>query len=59
MHRNTDWLRSAKWGLFFHGERLHIFTFLGDWWGAGAPRFPDEFVVGYSKHISAQNGAVT
>ena len=44
---------------FVSGERLHAFTFLGQWWGAGTPRFPDEFVVGYTKHINAQEGAMT
>jgi len=52
--QTADWKNG-----FVNGERLHVFTFLGNWWGAGAPRFPDEFVVGYTKHINAQNGAVT
>ncbi len=31
-----------------NGMHLHILTYLGDWWGAGTPRFSDAFVKGYT-----------
>lgn len=41
------------------GEQMHILSFLGDWWMKGSPRFPDEFVVGYTKYITSHGGVVT
>ena len=41
------------------GDQLHFLTFLGSWWGNGEPRFPDELVIGWTKHINNNSGAVT
>ena len=41
------------------GDQLHFLNFLGEWWGTGAPRFPIELVIGWTKHINNHGGAVT
>ena len=43
-----------------HRARYHILSYLGTSWCQGsAPRFPDEFVVGYTRHVNANGGVVT
>jgi hypothetical protein len=42
-----------------HRARYHVLSFLGERWGGGAPRFPDEFVIGYTKHVASKGGVVT
>jgi len=42
-----------------HRARYHILSFLGEFWRTGAPRFPDELVVGYTKHIIGNGGVMT
>jgi hypothetical protein len=37
----------------------HILAYAGSYWGKGEPRFPDEFVIGYTKHANALGGVVT
>jgi len=45
---------------FINGAQYHILTYLGDNWGRGSqPRFPDELVVGYVKHLSSFGGVST
>ncbi len=41
------------------GDQLHFLTFMGSWWGYGEPRFPDELVIGWTKHINNNSGSVT
>ena len=41
------------------GAQLHILSFLGRFWGSGEPRFSDELVVGYTRHINQHGGVVT
>ena len=41
------------------GDQLHFLTFLGSFWGLGEPRFPDELVVGWTKHINNHGGAIS
>ena len=44
------------------GDQLHFLNFLGPWWGGranGEPRFSDELVVSWTKHIIDHEGAVT
>jgi hypothetical protein len=41
------------------GAQYHILTFLGPYWGRGLPRFPDELVIGYTRHINAQGGVIS
>jgi alpha-L-fucosidase len=42
-----------------HKARYHINSYLGQEWGEGEPRFPDELVVGYTKHVMSKGGVVT
>lgn len=39
--------------------QLHILSYLGDWWGEGAPRFTDVWVRSYTRLIQDLGGAVT
>jgi len=41
------------------GAQWHALTFLGQTWGVGPPRFPDELAAGYTKLVAARGGAVT
>lgn len=51
----TDYYRGPN----IAGDQLHFLTFMGSWWGYGEPRFPDEMVIGWTKHINNNAGAVT
>jgi hypothetical protein len=42
-----------------HRARYHLHSFLGAFWGQGAPRFPDELVVGYTRHVTDHGGVMT
>ncbi|RMD81427.1 MAG: hypothetical protein D6820_05160, partial [Lentisphaerae bacterium] len=42
-----------------HAARYHVLTYLGEFWGRGEPRFPDEMVVGYTKHVTSKGGVIT
>lgn len=42
-----------------HRARYHILSYLGEDWCKGAPRFPDELVVGYTKHVIGRGGVMT
>jgi len=41
------------------GAQYHILSYLGQTWCQGPPRFPDELVVGYTKHVVGRGGVVT
>ncbi len=41
------------------GDQLHFLNFLGEWWGTGEPRFSDELVSSWTKHVIDHSGAVT
>lgn len=41
------------------GAQYHILSYLGESWGSGVPRFPVEFVIGYTRHVQAKGGVVT
>jgi alpha-L-fucosidase len=41
------------------GAQYHVLSYLGQAWGRGPLRFPDEFVVGYTRHVNARGGVVT
>ena len=53
----------GRWGMpvqgTIDGAQYHILTFMGPYWGRGVPRFPDELVVGYTRHINAQGGVIS
>lgn len=43
-----------------HKDLYHILSYLGDAWGQkGQPRFPDDMVVGYTRHIMSKGGVIT
>jgi len=42
-----------------HRARFHILSYLGESWGRGSPRFPDELVLGYTKHVISKGGVIT
>jgi len=37
----------------------YFLTFLGSYWGTGDPRFPDDLVMGWTKHTNNYSGTVT
>jgi hypothetical protein len=46
-------------GRWVDGAQYHVLSFLGENWCKGAPRFPDEFVIGYTRHVNTRGGVVT
>jgi hypothetical protein len=42
-----------------HKARYHILSYLGEMWCKGKPRFPDELVVGYTKHVTSKGGVIS
>jgi len=59
-------LQVGKWadgfgpiGSSVDGARFHVLDFLGKFWCAGEPRFPDELVIGYTKYVMRHGGVVT
>lgn len=42
-----------------HKARYHILSYLGQSWCNGEPRFPDELVCGYTKHVMGKGGVIT
>ena len=42
-----------------HKARYHVLTYLGEFWCKGKPRFPDDLVVGYTKHVTGKGGVIT
>lgn len=61
---NTAGLRplDGKWfntPQMMKGKRTFFLTFTGQWWGWGKPRFPDELIIGYTKHIIESGGLMT
>ncbi|MDB6093624.1 MAG: hypothetical protein JWM32_1186 [Verrucomicrobia bacterium] len=55
----ADWSRLANYERWLNGAQLHVLTIMGDWWGKGPVRFPDELTIGYTKFINRRGGAVT
>ena len=49
--RDTEWFADHGWGVFCH--------YLGEFWCKGQPRFPDEMVCGYTRHVVSKGGVVT
>jgi len=46
-------------GRWVNGAQYHILSYLGERWGGGGRRFPDEFVLGYTKHVNSRGGVIT
>ncbi|MBU0606597.1 MAG: hypothetical protein KKI08_01870 [Armatimonadetes bacterium] len=64
---DSMWGRERKpeqyWGMpierFVDGAQYHLLTFMGPYWCRGVPRFPDELVIGYTKHINSLEGVIS
>ena len=41
------------------GAQFHILSFLGESWCRGGPRFCDELVAGYTRHVIEHGGVIT
>lgn len=54
-----DFSRLAPYQRFLNGAQLHVLTIMGEWWGKGPVRFPDELTIGYTKFINRRGGVVT
>ncbi|MGC9348777.1 MAG: hypothetical protein ACP5JG_11605, partial [Anaerolineae bacterium] len=54
---------SASWAQpvrrTINGAQFQVLTFLGHGWCQGPPRFPEELVVGYTRHINDHGGVIT
>lgn len=47
-------------GRWVDDAQYHVLGYLGDTWGAGRqPRFSDEFVIAYTRHVTGQEGVVS
>ncbi|MFH0795694.1 MAG: hypothetical protein V2A65_01385 [Candidatus Omnitrophota bacterium] len=53
---NTSYQSLSRW---VNGAQYHILSYLGEGWCLGQPRFPDEFVIGATRHINSFGGVVT
>ena len=51
--------RDAKFGGDINGAQYHILTFMGEYWGAGTPRFSDALAVAWTREIIKHQGVVT
>lgn len=51
--------RHRPLGRYVDGAQYHLLTFLGEYWGQGEPRFPDELVIGYTKAVNALEGVIS
>ncbi len=49
----------AKLGRYVDGAQYHILTYLGCGWGQGEPRFPDEYVIGYTRLVNESEGVIS
>ncbi|MHB9134492.1 MAG: alpha-L-fucosidase [Armatimonadota bacterium] len=54
-----DYSRLAPYTRLIDGAQFHILTIMGEWWGKPPLRFPEEFVIGYTRCINRQDGVVT
>ena len=54
-----DFSRLARYPRFINGAQFHVLTIMGEWWGRGSTRFPEEMIVGYTKTINNQDGTVS
>lgn len=55
----TDNPRLMNYSEFLDGARLHVLTIMGEWWGQGPVRFPDELTIGYTKFINRRGGVIS
>lgn len=51
-----------KWtsiGASVEGMQTHLLGFLGNYWGAGEPRFPDLLMASYTNYLTARGAVLT
>lgn len=46
-------------GATVNGAQFHTLTFLGHAWCQGPPRFPNDLVAGYTRHVNDHGGVIT
>ena len=39
--------------------QFHVLTYLGQWWGQGEPRLPDDLVAAYARFVVAKCGVIS
>ncbi|QYM78711.1 hypothetical protein K0B96_15625 [Horticoccus luteus] len=54
-----DYSRLRNYERYLDGAQLHALTIMGEWWGTGPVRFPDELTIGYTKFINSKGGVVS
>ena len=42
-----------------HRAQYHLLSYLGAYWCKGEPRFPDDMVAGYTRHVIERGGVMT
>ena len=40
-------------------SKLHVLTYMGEYWGKGKPRFSPSFIAAYTRHVNENNGMMT
>jgi len=43
----------------FPGPMYHVLSYLGQFWGAGAPRYSDELAIAYTRYLTGRGAAIT
>ncbi|MEO6876191.1 MAG: alpha-L-fucosidase [Opitutaceae bacterium] len=54
-----DYSRLQNFSRFYLGPQLHVLTIMGEWWGKGPLRFPDELTIGYTKFFNSKGGVIS
>lgn len=54
-----DYSRLRNFERYLDGAQLHVLTIMGDWWGKGPLRFPDDLTIAYTKYFNSKGGVVT
>jgi len=49
----------VRLGRTVQGAQFHVLSFIGPYWRQGPPRFPDELIIGYTKHVNSYEGVIT
>jgi hypothetical protein len=54
-----DYSRLRNFERFLDGAQLHVLTIMGEWWGKGPVRFPDELTIGYTRFFNSKGGVIS
>lgn len=54
-----DYSRLQNFSRQLNGAQLHVLTVMGEWWGKGPLRFPDELTIAYTKYFNSKGGVVS